>query len=491
MKKKLKTIHNIAIISTVLSISSCTGFLDEEMFSQLAPTNYLKTKEGLTSVLYEGYAKAANMNSNNSIYVLGPQEFSTDILYQSGDNVEATIKNHRDFNWDPTMDFLIQNWDSPYQCIRDANIVLENLDDSNLSDVDKKLYEAEARFLRAVSYYKLYFFFGPVPLRTSTTQELSLARASEGEIKEFIETELIDATEALPNPNDEPERYRAHKAASMGYLIKFYLNTKQWQKVEEWTDEFLSSFSYSLYDNYEDLFKVENEINSEYIWVRPAVPSANRATANSWSNVSFPDNFKSAPEIGLTFQSTWLNWPNEFRIYDEFYNSFESSDRRKNLMITKYINTSDVEVSLAGSDNIRSFKYWPDNNHVGAAHGNDIPEIRLADIYLSRAEALNELQYPSQEALDYINLVRSRAGLENLKASDVSNKDEVRDRILLERGHEFYNEGHRRMDLIRHGKFISDAVRRGKSARPIHLVFPIPQVVIDSDPLVIDQNEGF
>jgi len=164
-----------------------------------------------------------------------------------------------------------------------------------------------------------------------------------------------------------------------------------------------------LHPVYKDLFKVENERNKEYIWVRPAIPSSDRVTANSWSNVSFPENFKSAPEIGLTFKSTWLNWPNEFRIYDDFYNSFENNDNRKELMITKYINNSDVEITLLGNDNVRSFKYWPDQNNTGAAHGNDIPEIRFADIYLSLAEALNETQYPNQEALKYINMVRKRA----------------------------------------------------------------------------------
>lgn len=491
MKRIFKPLKYIVAISFLINFTGCKNFLEEEVYSQLAPGNFLKTKEGLTSILYEAYAKGANMNGNNSIYVLGPEEFATDILYQSGDNVEATIKNYRDFNWDPTMDFLTANWDSPYQCIRDANIVLENLEAAEMTDADKLLYSSEARFLRATSYYKLFNFFGPVPLRTSTTQELSMAKATEDEMKNFIESELKASFDGLPTPGNEPEKYRAHKAAALGYLIKFYLNTKQWQKVSDSGKQFLSSFkNFALHAEYKNLFMVENENNKEYIWVRPAVPSADRVTANSWSNVSFPDNFKSVPEIGLNFKSTWLNWPNEFRIYDEFYNSFEESDKRKELMITKYVNNSNVEINLLGSDNIRSFKYWPDQNHVGAAHGNDIPEIRLADIYLSLAEALNELQYPSQEALQYINIVRNRAGLENLTYAIISSKELMRDQILLERGHEFYNEGHRRIDLIRMGKFISDAIRRGKPAKPHHTVFPIPQVVIDSDS-AIKQNENY
>ncbi len=491
MKKIIKNILLGTWITSAMFLTSCQDFLKEEVFSQLAPENYLKTKEGLTSVLYETYAKAANMNSNNSIYVLGPQEFMTDILYQSGDNVEATIRNFREYNWEPNMDFLIQNWDSYYQCIRNANIVLENSQSSNLSASEKTLFEAEARFLRAVSYYKLYFFFGTVPLRTSTTQELSLPRASEEELKQFIASELKFALENLPNPGSEPQKYRAHKAAASGYLIKFYLNTKNWSEANTLSSQFLNSYkNYSLFSEYKDLFKVENENNNEYIWVRPAIPSANRLTANSWSNVSFPDNFKSAPEIGLSFKSTWLNWPNEFRIYDDFYDTFEEGDKRKNLMITYYINSSDQRIELRGNDNIRSFKYWPDQNHVGAAHGNDIPEIRLADILLSRAEALNELNGPSAEAIQLVNQVRTRAGLAGLSTANATTKEAFRDLILLERGHEFYNEGHRRMDLIRTGKFISDAQARGKNAQPFHLLFPIPQVVMDSDP-AIQQNPNY
>ncbi|MNW92473.1 SusD family protein [compost metagenome] len=483
----MKKIFKFSIIFcglSVFSLSSCKDFLKEEVYNQLAPENYLKTKEGLTSLLYEAYAKAANMNSNNSIYVLGPQEFSTDILFQSGDSVEPTIKNYRDFNWDATLDFLIQNWDPPYQSIRDANIVLENVPNSTLSDAERKLYIAEARFLRAISYYKLYFFFGPVPLRTSTTQPINLAKADENELKAFIENELKAAITDLPMPNAVPERYRAHKAAAMGYLIKFYLNTKNWERVVEVSNDFLTTFNYTLFGEYKDLFKVENENNPEYIWVRPAIATTDRATANSWSNVTFPDNFKSSPETGIVFKSTWLNWPNEFRIYDAFYNSFDAADKRRKLFMTTYINNADQTVSLLGNDNIRSFKYWPDQNNAGAAHGNDIPEIRLADILLSRAEALNEISGPTQASLDDINQVRQRANVVDLKLVDISSKGQLRDLILAERGHEFYNEGHRRMDMIRMGKFISDAISRGKNAQARHVRFPIPQVVLDSDPLL-------
>ena len=490
MKNQLKY-RFIGVLTVAFSLGSCNGFLDEEVFSQLAPDNYLNTKEGIESVLTDGYARAANMNSNNSIYVLAPQEWPTDILYQSGDNVERDARNFIDFNWDPTITFIGNNWDAPYQCIRDANTLLESIGNANVPEAEKPGYIAEFRFLRAISYYKLYFMFGPVPLRTSTTGELQLARATDEEIKAFIESELIAATADLPAPGGEAASGRAHKGAAMGYLCKLYLNTMQWQKCADMAQQLIDNFDYGLFSDYQTLFSVENEQNEEYIWVRPAFASSDRSTANSWSNTAFPDNFAEAPALGVSYLPTYVNWPNEFRIYDSFYESFDPTDKRRNLLVTSYINSSGETVSLLGNDNIRSFKYLPDPGAQGASHGNDIPEIRFADILLARAEALNELNGPTQEAINLINQVRGRAGVDDLQLADFAGTEALRNHILKERGWEFYSEGHRRMDLIRMGQFISNAQSRGKTnAQAHHVLYPIPQAVMDSDPLLV-QNEGY
>jgi starch-binding outer membrane protein, SusD/RagB family len=475
----------------LIAASSCKKFLDEKIYSQLAPENFLTTEDGIKSVLTDAYARAANMNSNNSIYVIAPQEWTTDILYQSGDNVERDARNFIDFNWDPTITFLPNNWDAPYQAIRDVNLILQSIPTVPISDSAKAGYTAESRFIRATSYFKLYFTFGPVPLRTEATQELQLKRATDEETRQYIESELLAAVAQLPNPSARVPVGRAHKAAAMGYLCKFYLNTKQWQKCSEMALAIMTQFNYSLFPDYQNMFSVANERNNEYIWVRPAFASADRATANSWMNTSFPDNFASVPSLGVTFRPTYVNWPNEFRIYDNFYQTFSADDKRRNLLVTSFVNSSGATVSLLGGDNIRSFKYLPDPGAVGASHGNDIPEIRYADILLSRAESLNELGGPSQAAIDLVNLVRTRAGLGNLQLANFPSKESLRDHILKERGWEFYSEGHRRMDLLRMDKFISNAIARGKTnAKPHHVLFPIPQEVMDSDPL-LEQNAGY
>lgn len=489
----MNTIKKLYVILLVgLFLVGCKKFLVEKPYSQLVTENFLTTSDGIESTLAAAYATAGNMNGNNSIYVLGPQEFSTDILTQSGDNVEADIAQYINFTITPTSNFLTGNYDPPYNTIRNANIILENVDNvSSLSDKEKNLYKAESRFLRAISYYKLWYCFGPTPLRKSTNDPVAMPRATEAEILNFVDTELNAAILDLPEAGKEAAYGRANKGAAIGYLTKFYLQTKQWQKAVEMAEKIIQMNYYQLFPIYKDMFKVENERNKEYIWVRPAKPDAKRLGANTWMNVSFPDNFYKEPISGLTFQSNWLNWPNEFRILDNFYNSFENGDERRSLIISNYIDKSGKTISLLNNNNTRSFKYWPDPNAIGAAHGNDIPEIRYADILLSEAEALNELNGPNQKSIDLINQVRARAGLPGKSLSDFSSEETLRDQILNERGWEFYSEGQRRVDLIRMGKYITSAHERGISnAQDFHKLFPIPQVAMDANPL-LEQNPGY
>jgi hypothetical protein len=156
------------------------------------------------------------------------------------------------------------------------------------------------------------------------------------------------------------------------------------------------------------------------------------------------------------------------------------------------VNNSNVTVNLLPNDNARCFKYW-DNNQVGNNSGNDVPIIRYADILLTRAEALNELNGPTTECFSLINQVRTRAGIPNLTLTDAGTKDIFRDAILRERGWEFVGEGKRREDLIRQGKFLTLATSRGVPAANINdnkLVFPIPQTEIDANKLCV-QNPGY
>lgn len=172
------------------------------------------------------------------------------------------------------------------------------------------------------------------------------------------------------------------------------------------------------------------------------------------------------------------------------------NDNRTEVLITNYTDQSGEKVELLRNeegvalDNVRSFKYWPDPDAVGEANGNDIVYIRYADILLCKAEALNEKQGPNQESITLINMIRKRAKTDEISLNDYNSKEALRDFILAERGREFFSEGLRREDLIRHGKFISDAVARGKNAKPFHVLYPIPQRQREANSS-LGQNPGY
>src|SRR5690606_37035054 len=135
------------------------------------------------------------------------------------------------FTWDASLPWFNNIlWLRPYRAIRNANLLLENIDRGAYDSEKKATYLAEARFMRALAYVKLYSWFGPVPLRISSNDPLELGRATEEEMQIFIESELEAVTDALPLPGEEANYGRPNKGAALATLCKFYLNTKQWDK---------------------------------------------------------------------------------------------------------------------------------------------------------------------------------------------------------------------------------------------------------------------
>lgn len=470
----------LIIIGIIFSVSACQDPLNLNPESELAPGNFLNTEEGITSLLFSGYdnIQFTSFGGVNKVYT---SDWPTEYLWQTGGGMNRHATLYMDFTWDSSHGWLNGFWNTSYEAIRDANTVLDNIEKTDMSESKKTLIRAEARFVRAAAYHYLYNWFGPTPLVTSSSPEnLEPSRASEDEIKTFIEQEFSEIVSALPEQRPNEEVGRVTKGAALGLLTKFYLNTKQWQKSADAAKEIMDLGIYELYPDYFELFQVENEHNDEFIFVHPAVPVSGEG--NVFPPAAFPPDY---PTPG-----SHENWAAQVRLSDSYVNSFDPDDERLELIITEFTDVNGNHVQLLGNDNARSFKYWPDPNASGRWTGNDIPEVRYSDILLSRAEALNELNGPNQESINLINRVRSRAGISEIELSDFSTKEELSNYILQEREWEFYHEGKRREDLIRQGVFISNAQNRGKNAQEHHVLFPIPQPEMDANPN-LEQNPGY
>ncbi len=490
----MKPLKFLRVTFFILSVSllGCKKLLKEEVYSELAAENFLTTRGGLEKLLFSSYALTADMDAFHEYSRDAVQEMTTDILWQQRGGEATNAIQLYQFTWDAglSVNYLVNQFDTPYKGIRDANTVLENANNGALNDADKKLFAAEAHFLRAVNYYALWDFFGGIPLRTSSADALQMPRADEATILKFIEDELLASIPDLPASGSELSYGRAHKGAAMGFLCRLYLNTKQWQKCADMAKMVMDLNYFSLFPTYAKLMAVENKKNKEMIWVRPGnAQSVN--TGNNFIAASTPAAFKSDPKSGIVWQANWANFASDYLMYDAFYNTFEPNDKRTQVILTSFVNTSNVTVPLLGKNSSMVWKYVPDPNANGQEHGNDVSVMRYADILLSRAEALNEISGPTSEAISLINMVRTRAGIPDLLVTNFPTKESLRSAILLERGHEFFYEELRRRDLIRHGKFIEFARNRGvTNAQDFRQLFPIPISAINSNPL-LKQNPGY
>ena len=472
---EFKNLIRVYIYFSMIFVAiSCDKVLEEKVYSEMSNEEALNSKSGLSSILNSGY----NQIQLREYWYYFFSAMSSGETYNQGGSISAQLTPLFDFTWTSNLDWFQSAWTKSYGAIRDANIVLDNVDNDNFDIAFKKEITAEAKFIRGRAYSLLYDWYGPVPLYlTSSTDSLDISRPTIEKIHVQIENDLIEASIDLPV--DAQSYGRATKGAALGLLCKFYLNTKQWTKSADIAEQIINMNKYDLLPNYGNLFSVTNEGNIEMIWVNACTPQGNTNQINA---VTFPNDFPLPNPNNAVFAARAY-------LFDQFVNSFNDNDSRKSLIVTEYTNTSGKHVQLLGNNQSLPLKYDWDPNASGPSAGNDIPVIRYADILISRAEALNEINGPTQESIDLINKVRNRAGVSGLNVADFD-KESFRNEIFKEREWEFYYEMKSREDQIRQGTFISKAIERGKNAQPYHKLFPIPQGEIDAS-LILEQNTGY
>lgn len=497
MKFYKSLFYNSILVSLLFLLTECSNGIETEVFSEIAATDSGVTESTIEALLIGAYSdfQLGTGPGSQFIYI---NEFSADHLWNERGGLSRSTAFFKNWNWDSQNPSPLRRfWTIPYTAIRDVNFLLDVIDEAQISEERKAEVIAEAKFIRGFSYAYLYNWFGTVPLRTTSTDDFTLGRAEETELLNFIETELDEAASNLPI--EATEVGRATKGAAYGVLMKHYLNTKQWAKVIEYADLIESLGVYSLYMAGEnpsrDLFRVplESEVANEIVYAIPASSSA-LTLGNPIQVHSYPESdYASFVNGDDVWQENQPIAGTKNRVYDFFFNSFHPNDDRKKQIIDTYINRSGDTIELEPNRN-SPFKYWPDPNTNIFSSGHDYRIVRYADVLLSKAEALNELNGPTQEAIDLINQVRMRAKVPALIVSDYPNTQSLRDAILDERGWEFWFEGKRREDLIRHGKFVSSKrnhpVDPVPNAEDFRVLFPIPQPEIDANPN-LEQNPGY
>jgi hypothetical protein len=500
----------LALLSLSMLFWTCTD-LSESPFSSVTPDNFYQTEAELIAAVVPVYSSLLAYSWGEGIHM---QEVSSDEIFvptRGGDwDDGGKWRELQEHNWTPTNASVDAAWGDYFTGVARANSTLENLRASTSGSALISTAVAEVRVLRAFYYWLLMDLYGGVPIviTATTDPDNPPAQNTRQQVFDFIITEV---TESLPDLETTfaGESYgRLTLGAANTFLATVYLNAEVYTGTAAWSecvaacDAVINSGLYELLPEYADNFLLANEgpENTENILVVGHKPEG---------GVSFVQHMASLHYNQLP-QTPW----NGFSVLADFYNSYDPNDVRFVHMLAgpQFVlggsNTGDpaldrqgnrldftVDSPLQGaneSNGVRILKWEVDPNASGGDAGNDFAIFRYPHVLLSKAEALNESNGPTQESIDLINSVRERCfDPDNpLVLGDFATKEALRDAILDERGFETLWEGFRRQDLVRTGKFLEPWTLKAASDGDHRLLFPVPQTQIDANPN-LNQNPGY
>lgn len=416
---------------------------------------------------------------------------------------DGTLHEFHKMIWTPTNEFNNAMYYRLYTEISFCNEFIRNTTDEKLAangisgtNLDEaKAMRAEAKFLRAQSYYHLLDLYGNVPFVDETTLGALPKQIERADLFKYVEKELLDAAEALKAP--KANLYgRVDKAAAWSLLARLYLNaqvytgTARYADVITYTEKVISA-GYSLNSKYENLFLADNNVNNpENIFsvVYDGLKTQTNGGTTYLVHAAVGGNMNPA-DFGIN--GGWGG----IRTTSAFVKKFEAGDMRGRF----YTKDQTLEINDLGNwnDGYAFIKYKNiKSNGTAGAHDNwvetDLPVYRLGDIYLMYAEAVARGAGGSMtKAVDYVNALRKRAGASTISVI-------TPDFILDERARELSWEMTRRTDLIRYGKFTTSAylwpwkgnVKEGVAVGQHRNLFPIPNNDLVVNPN-LKQNPGY
>ena len=521
----------ILIISFIVLADSCTK-LNEDVGANLTQ-GQVTTDSSYAAILLQNAYSSLEWTFTGFLEIFALSELTTD----------EAIAPTRGNNWDDNGMWRVlhqQKYDPSSKVIHDCFISLSGVVYAATDVLQYKAtlrQQAEARFLRAWAMYWLLDLYDQVPYRDPGESTVPPARVRKGiDAFNYIVKEVTDAEPyLLGGPAN-----RANKYAAMTLLMKCYLNKQVYlnrtsptppdpadmNKVISLADSIIRSGQYTFSGRYFDNFSPTNGTEGkENIFTQASNFDGSYAVALAWI---LPLSY---PQRGA----------NGFSTLSEFYNKFESTDKRKGFAYdysnsppnpgrrtnvgfligpqydlgvdtpytSSYTNqgkpvpvvfTRDVDNIEYGPDiempGIRPIKYPPDYSNFFACPDcppatNEFVYLRFSDVLLMKAEAIKRGGTPTNAPygstpLEIVNSIRTDP------SRGASKLTSINDSILLdERGRELWWENWRRQDMIRFGTFLKPFHGKDYPSDSKYLLFPIPYEQLGVNPKNLVQNPGY
>jgi starch-binding outer membrane protein, SusD/RagB family len=477
------------IITLIIGLAffSCKNALEEEPKSIAAETFYNTASEMETAIaaiyspLRDGGAFGMNYISLIECftdYQYGRGSWANNSLFQG---LNTTNIGRSDGVWADT-----------YTAIRNANIVIKNAPNgSQLTDDEKAQYLAEAKYLRAFSYFILVKNWAGVPIRTEDNMsDINVARSTSDEVYALIISDLEDAETNLPDAASVAGR--ATRWAAKTLLADVYFYKSDYSDAATKAAEVIASGKYSLVtvstvDDYDKIFGVDIVSTTEEIFYM------------KYSH----DNGQSYTMMLHKSGDGYCGGGGWYGIYtDSVSNKIIANWDQKDLRRKLWYNWN---IGL-GSTSLLTLKFVDPDAPSSGGNANDIPVYRYGDVLLMSAEAdARSTGTVSSDDMEKLNMVHRRAYGYNplavstidFKLSDYSNLDDFVNLVIQERCYETVGEGKRWFDLKRLGSTKLKEIIKTNLAIDVadkHLLWPIPTAetnynsAIDPD---TDQNPGY
>jgi hypothetical protein len=459
MKKIIYII--ILKICILLTFSSCEDFLNLDepvgqinsytVFENEATANASVTT--LYAMLRDEVLLAGNSQGLGVIFGLYADEL--DYYGQPGQDLEA-VYNHQILS----SNYVVKTiWKNAYKLIYGCNSALEGIDSSvKLSEELRNQLKGEVLFIRSIVHYYLTKIYGNIPYIVNTDyQENSVVSRAETEwVIQKIKEDLLIAKELLMDHYPGNERVRANRFVVSAFLAKIYLNEKEWQLAINECDQVINQSGY---------YQLENDIAKEFLRESTSAIFQLKPAREGFPTHEANYIFEYGPPINVALSVSLVE-------------SFEETDLRRANWIK--------EVQGETQSWYMAYKY---KNSEFSNHSLEYSIIlRLAELYLIKAESYAHLGNISL-SIQNLNLIRNRAGLENLT---FSNQNDLLDAILTERRHELFTEqGNRWFDLTRFQKQNEILSLIKPNWRITDVLFPIPEEEILLNPYLLPQNPGY
>lgn len=476
MKKRY--INILLVLSVLFLATGCSDFLNEDSRENIEQEdNDVLTPEKVLTGVYGQFDSWDYAFSYLGI---------TEIISDNSDKGSSTTDNGGDKNLLDALTYTTSTgsfksmWINWYKTIGSATQSIAFTQEAKMEDTAlENRYIGEARFLRGLNYFYLVRGWGDVPI-----QEVNfLHRAPADSVYQYIENDLLFAEKNLPvvSKYASADKGRATQGAAQGLLSKVYLYEKKYQQSYDYADKVVKSGEYALLTNYGDIWKTVNNNSKESVFEFQAKRSNTSSVAQGVQQYSVTQGARGGNDPwGWGFNTPSENLLNAF-------NKSNDQVRRDATIIFRNGTLWDGR-KIGNTENaMYNYKAYTTNDPKENWNDRSVMYLRYAEILLIKAEAANELG-KTDDALEALNLVRTRAKLDKVTERDQTKLREV---IWNERRLELAMEHDRWFDLIRTGQAKAAMAADGnKKFEDKHKLFPIPNDQLNQTP-DMGQNPGW